>query len=313
MVLGGVQLIMIGIMGEYIGKILSEIKGAAGLFRRRAQRAHRAGRGRPAIGSCRRRMSADVSQNQNALAPGAAQRPIWLCADDYGISPGVNKAIRDLVVRGRLNATSVMVAAPSFDRSEAASLNMLNAGARRVAIGLHVTLTRPFQPLSERFRPTRKGTFPSLARHVRARHACACSTASASPPRSRRSSKAFVAPFGRPPDFVDGHQHVHLFPQVRDALLDVVKEVAPQAWVRQCGRAPAARGRSDFKAMVLDALSRTFRSRAAAHGIATNPAFAGTYDFTAATRISRNCSRASSRGCRREGDDVPSGLRRCRA
>ena len=46
-------------------------------------------------------------------------RPIWLCADDYGISPGVSKGIRDLVAQGRLNATSVMVVAPSFDRAEA--------------------------------------------------------------------------------------------------------------------------------------------------------------------------------------------------
>jgi predicted glycoside hydrolase/deacetylase ChbG (UPF0249 family) len=66
---------------------------------------------------------------------------IWLCADDYGISPSVNAAIRDLVVRGRLNATSVMVVAPSFHRGEALALHALNAKAQRVAIGLHVTLT----------------------------------------------------------------------------------------------------------------------------------------------------------------------------
>ena len=34
----------------------------------------------------------------------AAPRRIWLCADDYGLSPGVNRAIRDLIERGRLNA-----------------------------------------------------------------------------------------------------------------------------------------------------------------------------------------------------------------
>ncbi len=49
-------------------------------------------------------------------------RRIWLCADDYGISAAVNAAIRDLVSRGRINATSVMVAAPSFHRSEAIAL-----------------------------------------------------------------------------------------------------------------------------------------------------------------------------------------------
>ena len=51
----------------------------------------------------------------HATAAGTAERRrIWLCADDFGISNSVNIAIRDLVVRGRLNATSVLVVAPSF-------------------------------------------------------------------------------------------------------------------------------------------------------------------------------------------------------
>jgi len=40
-------------------------------------------------------------------------RRIWLCADDYGISPGVNRGIRELIEHGRLNATSVMVVGPT--------------------------------------------------------------------------------------------------------------------------------------------------------------------------------------------------------
>ena len=91
-------------------------------------------------------------------------RHIWLCADDYGISPAVNVAIRDLVVRGRINATSVMVVPPSFCRSEGVSLNILNASETRVAIGLHLTLTAPYQPLSRNFQPVRDGMLPLTAR-----------------------------------------------------------------------------------------------------------------------------------------------------
>ena len=47
----------------------------------------------------------------------ASLRPIWLCADDYGISPAVSKAIRELVAQGRLNATSVMVAGQTLLRA----------------------------------------------------------------------------------------------------------------------------------------------------------------------------------------------------
>src|SRR5258708_2619874 len=206
-------------------------------------------------------------------------RHIWLCADDYGISTAVNIAIRDLVVRRRLNATSALVVAPSCYRSEAISLDVLNSAAPRVAIGLHVALTAPFRPSSGDFAPRRDGAFMPLAEtlhHAFLRRfdhdALAAEITS--------QVKNFSRMFGRAPDFIDGHQHVHLLPQIRDAFLRVAKETAPNAWLRQCGRvAPLTARLADGKGFFLDILSRKFCRRAAALGLRTNPAFAGTYAF----------------------------------
>src|ERR1044071_6861037 len=156
---------------------------------------------------------------------------IWLCADDYGISPSVNAAIRDLVVRGRLNATSVMVVAPSFHRGEALALQTLNAKTRRVAIGLHVTLTAPFRPLSEGFRPLRNGAFLPLGTLL-LRASLRSLERVALEREITRQVRGFTELFGRPPDFIDGHQHVQLFPQIRDALLTVARREAPAARLR---------------------------------------------------------------------------------
>ena len=52
----------------------------------------------------------------------ARLRRIWLCADDYGLAEGVNRAIRDLISRGRLNATSVMVVGAAIGRAEVTAL-----------------------------------------------------------------------------------------------------------------------------------------------------------------------------------------------
>ena len=83
----------------------------------------------------------------------APPRRIWLCADDYGLSPGVNRAIRDLIGRGRLNATSVMVVGPAICRDEVSALQAVAGAGSRCAIGLHATLTAPFRPLTMHFQP----------------------------------------------------------------------------------------------------------------------------------------------------------------
>jgi hypothetical protein len=74
---------------------------------------------------------------------------------------------------------------------------------------------------------------------------------------------------------------VQIFPGVRDAFLQAVKERAPSAWVRQSGRIVPFTRRFDMpKAFFLDALSTQFRRRAARAGVAFNPGFAGAYEFS---------------------------------
>ena len=210
----------------------------------------------------------------------APLRRIWLCADDYGLSPGVNRAIRDLIEHGRLNATSVMVVGPAIGRDEVSALQTAAAGSPRCSIGLHITLTAPFRPLTMHFQPLNGGMFLPFPKVLRAGllrrldpeiiHA-----------ELMVQLAAFNELFGRAPDFVDGHQHAQLFPQVRDAFLTAVKAGAPNAWVRQGGRnQPLAKRLGTPKALFLDILSAQFRRRASRANIAFNPGFAGAYDFS---------------------------------
>jgi predicted glycoside hydrolase/deacetylase ChbG (UPF0249 family) len=193
----------------------------------------------------------------------AAPRRIWLCADDYGLSPGVNRAICELIERGRLNATSVMVVGPAIGRGEVSALAAAAAKSSRCAIGLHVTLTAPFRPLTMVFQPLDGGMFLAFPKLLRAGLLRRLDPEIIQAEVMTQLS-AFIELFGRAPDFVDGHQHAQLFPQVRDAFLTAVKQAAPHAWVRQGGRnQPLAR-----------------RLGAPRADIAFNPGFAGAYDFS---------------------------------
>jgi predicted glycoside hydrolase/deacetylase ChbG (UPF0249 family) len=209
----------------------------------------------------------------------AAPRRIWLCADDYGISPGVNRAIRDLIEHRRLNATSAMMVGPSIVRDEAEALKTSAKANPHCAIGLHVTLTAPFRPLTMHFRPIEDGLFLPHTKLLR-RGLTGRLDFELIHTEVVEQLDSFADLFGRAPDFVDGHQHVQLFPGVREAFLAAVKEKAPNAWIRQCGRdQPFAQRLDSLKAFVLDVLSAQFRKRASRAELAFNPAFAGAYDF----------------------------------
>jgi chitin disaccharide deacetylase len=215
-----------------------------------------------------------------ARSTGPAARRIFLNADDYGLAPGVNKAIRELIARGRLSGTSAMVVAPNCGRAEALQLASLALPHRRAAIGLHLTMTAPFRPLTA-FAPVREdGSFLPIADMLMRSFWPGFDRATVAREVEAQIA-AFTAVFGRPPDFIDGHHHVHLLPRIDDAVLTAIKAANPLAWARQCGQvAPLVRRLHDRKGILIDLLSRRFRGRAKTIGVRVNPAFAGTYRFS---------------------------------
>lgn len=42
----------------------------------------------------------------------------------------------------------------------------------------------------------------------------------------------FVSVLGKQPDFIDGHQHIHQFPFIRDILLQLLKKKKFTGWIR---------------------------------------------------------------------------------
>ncbi|QRG07459.1 ChbG/HpnK family deacetylase [Xanthobacter dioxanivorans] len=202
---------------------------------------------------------------------------VALCADDYAIAPGVSLAIRQLVAGRCINATSVMTV---FDglAEEAAALKAAAEGTG-ASLGLHVTLTGTFAPLTSGMAGP-AGTFPALSPLL-----LAAMTRRLDPKAVAAEVEAqflaFAAAFGHPPHHVDGHQHVHVLPVVRAAVLKATARHAPQAWLRDVTPARGALHGFDLKGRVIGTFATGFARAAAQLGLSTNRGFGGAYDFSA--------------------------------
>lgn len=198
--------------------------------------------------------------------------PFTLCADDYGLSPEIDAGILQLLRQQRLGAVSCLVGAPRWTDA-AVSLARF---AGRVDIGLHLNLTHAFPGWPAWRLPgiiLRAGLHllpvAQLERDI------------------GRQVEAFELAMGRLPDYLDGHQHVHQLPQVREVLLRQIDRHWPGArkpWVRLSW----SRRWRGAKAALIGALGAgQLRWRLREEGILCNPDFAGVYSLSPAADYRR--------------------------
>lgn len=140
-------------------------------------------------------------------------KTIVLCADDFGLNQGVSQGILKLARIGRLSAVSCMVNMPDFSVYAQELLALKNT----VQIGLHFNLTEGTL-LSIPGRPCFSLNELLIRTHL------ASIKLSFIAQEFKQQLEQFVQVMGCLPDFIDGHQHVHQFPRIRQVILDLYEQ-----------------------------------------------------------------------------------------
>ncbi|MCC6171797.1 MAG: ChbG/HpnK family deacetylase [Gammaproteobacteria bacterium] len=195
---------------------------------------------------------------------------IVACVDDFGLSPAVNRSVLSLAREHRISATSCLVNLPDCTPQAMSELPSLD-----LDLGLHLNFTEG-APLSRRLRNAWP-KFPSLGRLLVASHLGRLPVTGVQD-ECRAQLERFVQLVGRAPDFVDGHQHVHHLPVIRDAWLVALGSRGPRLYVRDTAslRGPGwAIKRLLIRGTGARALQRQLRQQ---NLLAGGPLF-GTYDL----------------------------------
>ena len=206
---------------------------------------------------------------------------IVLNADDYAMSADIDGAVAALADAGRLSATSIMTNMPRWPTGA----DDLAKRRDRLALGLHLNLTEG-RPLSEparialtgpdqKFRPLRDLLVRALLGSLRPADIAA---------EVRAQLAAFTSALGHLPDFIDGHQHVHVLPGVRDGLFTALRELtwpAPPLVRTPANHTTGPRDPLSAipKRTIAGLLGSGFRARLSREGLPTNDTFAGFSSF----------------------------------
>ncbi len=200
----------------------------------------------------------------------AKDRQISICADDFGMAPAVDEAVLKLAQAQRLTGTSCLVDGDSF---------VQNAAALRQSTlqkGLHLNFTEFASQAGVYAMPLKQVILRSLLHRLDSEKVKSSVA---------RQLDRFEEVMGQGPDYIDGHQHVHQLPMIREALLAEMERryAASMPWLRYTGAQRLAVGfafKDRFKAQIIAALgSKDLLRQARAKGVTLNTGFTGVYDF----------------------------------
>lgn len=205
---------------------------------------------------------------------GPPLRRLVLCADDYALHPLVDQAVQALARAGRLSATSCMTTAPHWPAAAAALRELRPA----LALGLHFNLTEGHGGHDGHA----QGGALTLGQVLRRAYAGGLRVPALRVQWAVQLD-AFERALGTPPDFIDGHQHVHQLPGVRQALLQELQArygAHEMPWVRSTWPAGSL-WRSPKAAAIALLGGWTARRQLRRAGVVMNRGFGGVYAFDA--------------------------------
>lgn len=206
------------------------------------------------------------TQRELSNAPLPMKR-IILCADDYAQSAAISQGIVQLVEQRRLSAVSCFSESEYWSQSD----NRLLDYCEHIDIGLHFNLTHPFEKAAIAAQPLNRVMGLALSARIdKVQIATALHT----------QLDRFESVLKHRPDFVDGHQHVHVLPGIRNVVVNELIQRYGKNLPYLRAVNPRVTMHGDFiKALVLKLLGSGFRHLAQCHHMKTNIGFGGIYSL----------------------------------
>ena len=198
-------------------------------------------------------------------------KPI-IVADDFGLCHKHDEIITKLVKKRKINAISVLV----HGELNSERINEVREMRDYLSIGLHLNLTMVL-PKIEPLGSIETLIIKSFLRIL---------DTDEIKKKITSQIRTFIKIFGTLPDFIDGHEHVHILPSIFEILTKITAEeqFSEKFWIRS----PATETMADLyrelsnaglKVLIITALGSRAKNKLNRLGILTNKNFAGFFSL----------------------------------